>query len=470
MEFLSFEITLSEFKIKFKEKVSGELFFFDDIFKLVNTDFINIAISNKKHYKEGVKFKHEGTESWLRINYDFSYFNSSLLISPNKRKELSSESIFFICNNIINSDVVLIRKCNMAVVMSYRAIELNDSHLMHLALEITNELIAKLDFRKISTINKSDPRHVVISLYYAQMQLAVYIGNEQAFVDSINKALYFSRTLLLSSEHLYSTYFSLVLIYRLCACYLGRKSSFTIYGEACEMLNKAYGNIRKKVVAVELRECAITLQRLAELNDYSNMKININEVDFLKKSSRSLSNLDEFYSSFSKFKKNKIINLLPITNSDRNSITSLKDVSIDLCNKENIKEPYLPIRLWVNTKNNKYLIKKIYHYLIRKIKGNMVCSEDSSHALMKLGLKENKEVSKAIVSKTEFSHITISNKNQSADILRDIAVKFEKCGDIETALKIMEKAKEQRPQGPVINEKIDIYKRNLNLLDSHSKT
>ena len=48
-----------------------------------------------------------------------------------------------------------------------------------------------------------------------------------------------------------------------------------------------------------------------------------------------------------------------------------------------------------------------------------------------------------------------------ADILRDTALLFEKTGDIETALSLMEQALIQRPGGPFIKEKVELYRKSL---------
>lgn len=47
--------------------------------------------------------------------------------------------------------------------------------------------------------------------------------------------------------------------------------------------------------------------------------------------------------------------------------------------------------------------------------------------------------------------------DKSPDILREVALSFEQSGDIETALKVMQKALELRPKGPVIKKKVNDY-------------
>lgn len=63
----------------------------------------------------------------------------------------------------------------------------------------------------------------------------------------------------------------------------------------------------------------------------------------------------------------------------------------------------------------------------------------------------------------EFTNIKNKLKNDfdSADVLREVAFSFEKVGDIETALSVMQRALEQRPTGPVIKRKIEEYKKIL---------
>ncbi|MFH7588134.1 tetratricopeptide repeat protein [Oceanimonas smirnovii] len=51
----------------------------------------------------------------------------------------------------------------------------------------------------------------------------------------------------------------------------------------------------------------------------------------------------------------------------------------------------------------------------------------------------------------------IKSTDKSPDILREVALSFEHSGDIETALKIMQKALELRPSGPFIKKKLNEY-------------
>jgi hypothetical protein len=90
--------------------------------------------------------------------------------------------------------------------------------------------------------------------------------------------------------------------------------------------------------------------------------------------------------------------------------------------------------------------------------------------LVSLGLKGKiieEETIGAIPSKLIFSKMAIKAKAQPADILRDIALKFEQSGDINTALALMLKAKEQRPEGPLIREKCELYQEFL--LNTHQE-
>jgi len=52
----------------------------------------------------------------------------------------------------------------------------------------------------------------------------------------------------------------------------------------------------------------------------------------------------------------------------------------------------------------------------------------------------------------------INANSKSPDILRDVAVAFEQSGDIQTALKLMQKAQDLRPTGPFIKRKVIEYK------------
>jgi hypothetical protein len=122
--------------------------------------------------------------------------------------------------------------------------------------------------------------------------------------------------------------------------------------------------------------------------------------------------------------------------------------------------------------------KKLYDDAICVIPKNKMFMEESGtimndsysfhwsvayNLLLRLGLKGKAitEVKPSLASKLEFSNLRFELQNEAADILRDIALKFEKCGDIKTALILMKKAQEQRPGGPYINNKIREYEKIL---------
>ncbi|MGP7735213.1 sulfotransferase domain-containing protein [Oceanimonas smirnovii] len=65
-------------------------------------------------------------------------------------------------------------------------------------------------------------------------------------------------------------------------------------------------------------------------------------------------------------------------------------------------------------------------------------------------------------NKNHFSNLSKHRNLESPDILREVALAFEKSGDIHTAFKIMEKAHSLRPDGPFIRRKLDEYRTALN--------
>ena len=83
--------------------------------------------------------------------------------------------------------------------------------------------------------------------------------------------------------------------------------------------------------------------------------------------------------------------------------------------------------------------------------------------LLELGCKGETLVEGDVMvpSKFIFSDLSFSQKYSSGEILRDIALRYEKIGDFKTALSLMEKALEQRPNGPFIKRKIEEYKKLL---------
>lgn len=80
-----------------------------------------------------------------------------------------------------------------------------------------------------------------------------------------------------------------------------------------------------------------------------------------------------------------------------------------------------------------------------------------------LPYKNIKDSNKKITS-SEFESLKkrLSNSSDSADILRETAILFEKSGDYKTALSIMSQAKLLRPTGPVICKKLEEYKQKTN--------
>ncbi|MGP7735212.1 class I SAM-dependent methyltransferase [Oceanimonas smirnovii] len=56
----------------------------------------------------------------------------------------------------------------------------------------------------------------------------------------------------------------------------------------------------------------------------------------------------------------------------------------------------------------------------------------------------------------------LNTEQDSADILREVAFSFEQSGDIQTACKVMEQAHLLRPEGPVIKQKLEEYRKKLN--------
>ena len=62
---------------------------------------------------------------------------------------------------------------------------------------------------------------------------------------------------------------------------------------------------------------------------------------------------------------------------------------------------------------------------------------------------------------SNFANINLAINNEnfgSADILREVALAFEKDGDIETAYSLMKKASALRPNGPFIKKKVEEYR------------
>lgn len=84
---------------------------------------------------------------------------------------------------------------------------------------------------------------------------------------------------------------------------------------------------------------------------------------------------------------------------------------------------------------------------------------DFSRYVLPVALEEYNKKIALQNSKKLFNKLQFSSSTKPADALRDIAVAFDKIGDRKTAYKLMEKALEQRPNGPFIKQKIGEWKK-----------
>lgn len=69
----------------------------------------------------------------------------------------------------------------------------------------------------------------------------------------------------------------------------------------------------------------------------------------------------------------------------------------------------------------------------------------------------------ALASQNPYNELNekLGTKEESADILREVALAFEQSGDIQTAYKVMEQAHYLRPKGPTIKQKLEEYRQKL---------
>jgi len=63
----------------------------------------------------------------------------------------------------------------------------------------------------------------------------------------------------------------------------------------------------------------------------------------------------------------------------------------------------------------------------------------------------------------------LNDGSDSVDILREVAIAFEQSGDVNTALKIMQQAYRLRPEGPLINQKLQEYRQILEIKSAQTQ-
>ncbi|SEO16894.1 hypothetical protein [Vreelandella aquamarina] len=101
------------------------------------------------------------------------------------------------------------------------------------------------------------------------------------------------------------------------------------------------------------------------------------------------------------------------------------------------------------------VVREIKNIEVKKLEVPKL-GDDEIHNSEKL--KDKEEVERHFSNLAE----NVGRGLSSAEILRDVALSFEKSGDVHTAMKLMEKAHLLRPNGPVIKRKLDEYRALVN--------
>lgn len=306
-------ISPEKIKLSFNQAITGTVTYNNKEYKLEDESEILINYNKSENYPKYLEIAKEDNNEKLNINS--LCLNKLEETNKKERKSLSNLDYFFLCNNTINGDSPTIRKCNAAVILAYRSLEIFDEEFINHSFETTSRLLNEIFSSEIKTNNKRPKNnlpHVVISLLYTQILQAAFLKNEINFVDKINESLNFSRTFH-DKGFLSSSYYSLVLIHRLIAIYIGRELSFLIYNESLNLSKVALQNYDESFGYVEVSELSLSLKKLSELNKFSNLSVTLpddHDINFIHNSSRLHTRSDQLFFNINKvFKKNLRINL-----------------------------------------------------------------------------------------------------------------------------------------------------------------
>jgi hypothetical protein len=340
----------------------------------VNGLSLFIPLDYSHIYYDGFEFSSSMDEVFNPVDFDLLSFEEPRTIFEKKRRELGigTYGLFFLSKNAFEINKIkknLKSQCNYCVVMSYRAIDINNVKFLEYCSREIVELSSKIDWHGEQRRHaKSNLTHCAVSLYYVLMQIALLLSDERMFVDTINKVVSLTRSVK-NYDYLSSSYFSVVLIHRLAAMYIDYRLVGMLYVESFKLSKISYSCHDEKLCNIRIMEFSNSLKKLSELRAFSLGKIKP-EKKFFFESLRGARH-DLMYKNFTSFERNIHV-----------------DIDIEGC--------------------------------------------------VKVG--------------PEF-----------VDNVRDLAVSFEKKGDIEMAFYLMGLAFKERPNGPYIKKKFFDYK---NILDT----
>lgn len=120
-----------------------------------------------------------------------------------------------------------------------------------------------------------------------------------------------------------------------------------------------------------------------------------------------------------------------------------------------------------NVANKWFSNDELFEIQYKKYKQNNL--EQSQKQFLNILFSQQQKI--LVEEKNSFESLSakLSKISTPADTLREVAIRFEESGDIQTALKVMEQAYILRPEGPAIKQKINAYKELLKQRKVHDE-
>lgn len=135
----------NEIEFEFQEKITGVFFAFGKEYLLNKTNSLKVKNDESLIFDDNYFYIDENKKKH-KINFSKFSFNDTSITNPSFRdKGLTHENILFICEKIFKNTKKTLEKCNMLVVMSYRAIDLNNEHYARKTLEDISVFLRELN-------------------------------------------------------------------------------------------------------------------------------------------------------------------------------------------------------------------------------------------------------------------------------------------------------------------------------------
>ncbi|GEM_PF-5701945 len=287
----------------FNKRHSGLFKCFNEEHRLTDQDTLKIKYREDMVYESGYFFRPEQSAGYEVFFPQLDFTNILIIDAPfRSRHKFSNENTFFLCRNLYKSHKELIRRCNVAVVMTYRAIDINRPDLVTYCSNILDELIDRIDpNQKQASDVKTNATHVFVSLCYLRALVAVYLSQEKVFVNNLNTLLSVAR-ITKDRTFISSAYFSLVLSHQLIACYVSREQRELIYRESLILFQQCCVLHDADLCNVRMQELMACLSNLASLKSFTASKSD--KIDELFLSALRCSQKSLLLNNFKKFHKN----------------------------------------------------------------------------------------------------------------------------------------------------------------------